>query len=465
MSQPGYPPASGRPIQHLSLPSSDPLLQTSKLKDHLANLLQNAAVLRAIGDELEAIQMVQAATPATGQRSEIVELTANDTAPVNRVSDTRFDGVSNSKGLLLRAVEGSCTHWPGSVSLALQAAKQLQDVIKLQLRPLQEALNGDAAPEKAGALAKLISKRQKLLRNRKWRSRKRMRVAEALQKERDNYEAADREADEWRAKEIAKSIAKRKMEKMKALAEKKAKEEKARRQQESEMVILVEKLQELRALRVAKLKKQGRFFPEEDDQFMEKVRAAVAEEERQAAAAADTNAATAAILNAEEARKAASALETSVMAEEREDGEGLPLSSKSPHSDAAEESSLQEKINTKAATARTEKGRKTSRLLEVYEGLPVEYHHYYLGSTYDIGTLIEVRQGWDAFIMPGGSRIPQHWIEPPPPADDVWASYLVQSKKHKKGRKMKQREKLTGQALSVWVYCVFVARCLIGGKT
>jgi hypothetical protein len=39
----------------------------------------------------------------------------------------------------------------------------------------------------------------------------------------------------------------------------------------------------------------GRFFPDEDDKFMERVRAAVEEEERQAAAAADTRAAAAAI--------------------------------------------------------------------------------------------------------------------------------------------------------------------------
>jgi len=47
----------------------------------------------------------------------------------------------------------------------------------------------------------------------------------------------------------------------------------------------------------------GRFFPDEDDKFMEKVRAAVEEEERQAAAAADTSAAAVAIASAAEAAK------------------------------------------------------------------------------------------------------------------------------------------------------------------
>jgi hypothetical protein len=52
----------------------------------------------------------------------------------------------------------------------------------------------------------------------------------------------------------------------------------------------------------------GRFFPDEDDKFMERVRAAVEEEERQAAAASDTSAAAAAIASAAEARKAVSTL-------------------------------------------------------------------------------------------------------------------------------------------------------------
>jgi hypothetical protein len=78
--------------------------------------------------------------------------------------------------------------------------------------------------------------------------------------EHEGYEEADQKADEWRAREIAKLIAKRKMEKMKEVAEKKAKEERARLEEELEMVLMVEKLQELRALRIQKLKKQGNFF-------------------------------------------------------------------------------------------------------------------------------------------------------------------------------------------------------------
>ncbi|GLT58989.1 hypothetical protein SLA2020_318390 [Shorea laevis] len=121
--------------------------------------------------------------------------------------------------------------------------------------------------------------------------------------EHERFEQADQEADEWRAREIANDIAKRKVEKMKELANLKAKEERKRLELELEQVLIVEKLQELRSIRIQKLKKQGHFLPEEDDKFLERVQAAVEEEERQAIAAADTDATRDAIATAEESRK------------------------------------------------------------------------------------------------------------------------------------------------------------------
>ncbi|BBM99243.1 hypothetical protein MPTK1_1g19830 [Marchantia polymorpha subsp. ruderalis] len=440
MLQPGAPAPLPQQFPHTSVPPSDPFFQRPWLKEHLANLLQNAALLRSVGDELEALQTMQALSTDLERGSKVPEVLINESAPDTRISDLEIKSKTDHNELLIKTVQESCKLWPSSASLAIQAARKLKNVVELQLQPLQEALDG-----KAAAVAKLTLKRQKLLRNRKWRTRKRRRIAEALRKERDRYEEADREADEWRAKEIAKSIAKRKMEKMKILADKKAKEEKARLQQAMEMVVIVEKLQELRALRVAKLKKQGRFFPEEDDQFMDRVRAAVAEEERQAAAAANTSAAATAILNAEEARKVAIGLANSSRVVDLEDGKGPLISSTVPPLGIADDQDLFGNIDDLSAKAdntkvrdrppKVDQEKKSSGLLEGYEGLPVEFHHYYLGSSYNMGTLIEVRQGWDAFIMPGGSRIPQHWVEAPQPSDAVWASYLVKPKTKNRRRR------------------------------
>uniref|UniRef100_A0A2N9GM50 Uncharacterized protein n=1 Tax=Fagus sylvatica TaxID=28930 RepID=A0A2N9GM50_FAGSY len=142
----------------------------------------------------------------------------------------------------------------------------------------------------------------------------------------------------------------------------------------------------------------GHFLPEEDDKFLERVRAAVEEEERQAIAAADTDAAKDAIATAEESRKA------------------LQKNNKG---------------STSVTVKESEQGLEGQGISGAYDSvanLPLEFYHYYHGSNTDIGTLIEVRRTWDAYIRPGGSHIPGHWVQPPPPADEIWASYLLRPK-------------------------------------
>ncbi|KAL4393825.1 hypothetical protein AHAS_Ahas02G0090700 [Arachis hypogaea] len=97
--------------------------------------------------------------------------------------------------------------------------------------------------------------------------------------EREEFHCIDREADEWRAREISKDATNYKMKKMKKIAKLKAKEEKKKLEAEInfrsvqmtgvdfvtlyhftsqlEMVLVVDKLQELRSLRIQKLKKQS----------------------------------------------------------------------------------------------------------------------------------------------------------------------------------------------------------------
>ena len=35
---------------------------------------------------------------------------------------------------------------------------------------------------------------------------------------------------------------------------------------------------------------------------------------------------------------------------------------------------------------------------------------------------------WFCFLATSSSRIPGHWVQPPPPANEIWASYLVRPK-------------------------------------
>lgn len=130
----------------------------------------------------------------------------------------------------------------------------------------------------------------------------------------------------------------------------------------------------------------GHFLPEEDDKYLERVKAAVEEEERQAATAARTDAVKDAILTAEESRKAPQY--------------------ENPHEDGSEQfKSKPTEDNSQGDVVLSEKNDQASQKTE-HEGhkvegkghehhdpvsnLPFEFYHYYHGSSYDMGTLIEV---------------------------------------------------------------------------
>ncbi|XP_031737698.1 U11/U12 small nuclear ribonucleoprotein 59 kDa protein isoform X2 [Cucumis sativus] len=284
-------------------------------------------------------------------------------------------------------------------SRSVEAAAGLMEKLRAQLHPFRL----DTDESSLWEAVRLSGKLSKAKRNKQWRKRKRKRVAESLAKERESFDQVDLEADEWRAREIAKDIAKRKVEKMNEIARIKAKEEKKKLDSELELALIVEKLQELRSIRIQKLKKQGHFLPEEDDKFLEKVRAAVEEEERQALAAADTDAAKDAIATAEVSRKT------------------VPTYPESRDPDSATDRS--EERNDQRSAGADEKVSNTStnkepgkqfgelqgygRMYDYAANLPMEFYHYYYGSNTDMGTLIEVRRSWDAFIRPGGS--PERW--------------------------------------------------------
>ncbi|XP_027355902.1 U11/U12 small nuclear ribonucleoprotein 59 kDa protein isoform X2 [Abrus precatorius] len=302
--------------------------------------------------------------------------------------------------------------------LAVETATSLMSKLRAQLEPFRYVAD-DASPwEEKSAVARFENKVHKSKRNKLWRKKKRKRVAEMLAKEREQFHQIDREADEWMAREIAKDIANRKVLKMKEIAKIKAKEEKKKLEAELELLLVVEKLQELRSIRIQKLKKQGHFLPEEDDKFLERVQAAVEEEEREALAAVETDAAKDAIATAEESRKAIQN-QGKLSKGSNDDSEVKESKEQIVHSVTEEGSSAAEERKFSKI------GQSCGGAYDPLANLPIEFYHYYHGSNNDMGTLIEVRREWDAYIRPGGSRIPGHWVQPPPPANEIWASYLV----------------------------------------
>ncbi|KAL7203293.1 hypothetical protein ACSBR2_016563 [Camellia fascicularis] len=393
------------PILPPAPPPSSAFWESTNVRDRMKELRDTIDLARAMEKELEGLIRIK---DSKGSMGGIDDGSAENL--VLRLSrfldDHKIDLVSQE-------------------SLSLQATNAIMSKLGAQLEPFRVVADETSRWEEKSAAVRLANKMQKSKRNKQWRKRKRKSIAEMRAKEHERFDQADQAADEWRAREIAKDIAKRKVEKMKEIAKLKAKEEKKILESELELVLIVEKLQELRSLRILKLKKQGHFLPEEDDKFLEKVRAAVEEEERQAIAAADTDAAKDAIATAEESRK-------------NIQGHGpdseLVRGDKGGNEDSQDQATQIENkrslgvVTDKESAKLGSEGPSHGGANDTVASLPIEFYHYYHGSNTDMGTLIEVRRTWDQYIRPGGSRIPGHWIQPPPPADEVWASYLVQPK-------------------------------------
>ncbi|KAL0426063.1 UNVERIFIED_CONTAM: U11/U12 small nuclear ribonucleoprotein [Sesamum radiatum] len=276
-------------------------------------------------------------------------------------------------------------------SMSLNIANAIMSKLRFQLEPFRVITDENSPWEEKSAAMRLADKMRKYKRNKLWRRRKRKRIAENLSREREQFDQIDKEADEWRAREIAKDIAQRKVEKMNEIAKLKAKEEKKRLEAELELVLIVEKLQELRSIRIQKLKKQGHFLPEEDDKFLERVRAAVEEEERQSMAAAFPDAAKDAIATAEESRK-----HIQSHAPDMEE-QGLNNSGDRESQDKENETA-NERVSKVVAPKESRKvdtnGPGSSNVYDSVANLPMEFYHYYHGSNTDMGTLIEVSSGY-----------------------------------------------------------------------
>ncbi|CAA3006282.1 U11/U12 small nuclear ribonucleoprotein 59 kDa protein [Olea europaea var. sylvestris] len=396
LPQPPFPPPSTSQLPPLPPPTSS-FWTSGNVRDSLKELNDTVSLAKAMQKEIEMFVRMK-------ERKGFTEVEENG------CSDMSMDMFS-------KFIKDNRIDLKFQESLSLDAANAIMSKLRFQVEPFQVVTNDKTPWEEKSVVKRLADKIQKYKRNKLWRKRKRRRVAEKIAKEHEQFDEMDKEADEWRAREIAKDIAKSKVEKMKEIAKVKAKEEKRRLASELELVLIVEKLQELRSIRIQKLKKQGHFLPEEDDKFLEQVKAAVEDEERQAMAAADTDAAKDAIATAEVSRK--------TIKSHAPDSE--ELNSNVSLNNGKEDQKTESKNNTGSmVVANKESGKHGSEGPgSSVANLPMEFYHYYHGSNTDMGTLIEVRRAWDAYIRAGGSRIPGHWVQPAPPSDEIWASYLV----------------------------------------
>ncbi|VVB13858.1 unnamed protein product [Arabis nemorensis] len=374
--QPPNSPFQWAPMLPPDPPRCGVFWNTKNIIDQLKQLQDTLNLAKSMEKELEALRMIKDAKGSV----EIVE---------------QGSGVE-----CLRYLEGMKMDLEQQETLSVEAADSLMSTLRAKLEPFRFVVDENSPWEEKSAAVRLTCRMKKSTRNKLWKKRKRRCVAELRAKEPERFEQANREADEWREREMAKDMANRKVDEMKAIEKVKAKRKRRRLEPELELALIVEEMQELRSLRIEKLKKQGHFLPEEDDKFFESVRAAVEQEENQAQS----------LINTE--------TEKNVVASE-EDTTTLTTSNK-PEKDADKET------NTVAASC--EKTMEApDNAFDNVSNLPAELYHYYYGSNLDMGRLIEIRREWDAYLSPGGSRIPGHWVQPSPPTNEIWASCLVKT--------------------------------------
>ncbi|KAG0454674.1 hypothetical protein HPP92_023966 [Vanilla planifolia] len=295
---PGVP--SNMSVQHIQqAPAPGSFWTTEQVHERLKTLQETVYLTKLLQKELEEIYLLK----ISNHGSDGDVLSSSYLQGLKLISSSSKCG-KEVPSEMVDVIKGRKVSADVQELLSLEAANSLIVTLKSQLA-LFNAITSQTShwKEKSDAVS-LAQKLQKYKRNKRWKKKRRKEVAQLRYKEHEAFDKADQDADEWRTREIAKDIAKRKMESMKSIAKLKASEERKRLESELELVFVVEKLQELRSIRIQKLKKQGHFLPEEDDKFLERVKAAVEEEERQAAAAADTHATRDAIATAEESRKA-----------------------------------------------------------------------------------------------------------------------------------------------------------------
>ncbi|KAG7639892.1 Programmed cell death protein 7 [Arabidopsis thaliana x Arabidopsis arenosa] len=348
--QPPNPPFHWAPMLPPDPPRCGMFWNTKNITDQLKQLQDTLNLAKSMEKELEALKMIKDAKGS-------VE---------NAVQDSGVE--------CLRYLEARKMDLGQQEMLSVDAANSLMSTLRAQLEPFRFVVDENSPWEEKSAAVRLTCKMKKSIRNKLWKKRKRRCAAEMRAKEPERFEQADREADEWREKEMAKDMANRKVDEMKAIEKIKAKRERKRLEPELELALIVEEMQELRSLRIEKLKKQGHFLPEEDDKFFESVRAAVEQEENQAQS----------LINTE--------TEEHVIASE----ENTTLTTSNKTNNDTDKDS-----NTNAASCeRTMKAPDNG--CDNISNLPVEVYHYYYGSNIDMGRLIEIRREWDAYLSAGG---------------------------------------------------------------
>ncbi|ORX78559.1 hypothetical protein K493DRAFT_321195 [Basidiobolus meristosporus CBS 931.73] len=236
--------------------------------------------------------------------------------------------------------------------------------LKSQIRESLDSLT--SSPKELERLKQKIAKRE---RHKKWR-RRHIKKLQAVRDERQRKrETLHKDIDEWRAEWLEKDKVTKEEAVRKLKADTKVEQVEQKRNKHKDLTELLKEMLKLRDLRREKLKKEGHYFPEQEDPFFDQIR----------------------------------------QLDEAIQQEGKQLEDATTE---ANESKRKEAIEARM------KERGTDSIFE-----------YYHQAKFDLDNLVHIRRQWDEYIVPrgtyGASRIPPRYVDPAPPGNHVWASCLV----------------------------------------
>lgn len=135
------------------------------------------SLAEAAADDFKDVHVTEASSIVPSQ------VASDGSMTLNEHSVSSLASVSGSESVAARAELLAAVQISGRAEAhTVEAALELQNRVTNLLAPLEGALGAPGGWEHAAAAARLRTKREKIQRNRKWRKRKRQRIAEAHRK-------------------------------------------------------------------------------------------------------------------------------------------------------------------------------------------------------------------------------------------------------------------------------------------
>ncbi|MQL87722.1 hypothetical protein Taro_020268, partial [Colocasia esculenta] len=169
--------------------------EANHLRENSRRLEKTLGLAKAVQKELETILLFRKSDGHEKESGSLSEYSSEEDIV------RQFLKVIDDKGVDVNLQE----------SLSLEAANSLIRTLRDQLAPFSIISSQTTSWEERSVVARLAQKLQKSKRNKRWRKTKRKQIVEKISKKQEMFDKADQEADEWRAKEMAKDIAKRKL--------------------------------------------------------------------------------------------------------------------------------------------------------------------------------------------------------------------------------------------------------------